>query len=204
MGIGDALAAATASLMLKDAAGAVVDEIANNLPLTKEETPRLRSPDRRLSVGLTQRDGKIVVVVLVEKAGSLAEKKAEQVAVVLGEKHESEIHRLVTGVAHSSKPDDALPRDFEKDVGTSIGHIKGYPGTLGCLVSIKAKSTEYAAVTSAAHVLSMLNRADKGDPIIVPGYPDGENALENKIGTLANYTYWPSSIASCITGSSSR
>ena len=44
-------------------------------------------------------------------------------------------------------------------------------------------------LTSAAHVLSILNRAEPGDPILFPGHPDGPNVLGNKVGTLTDFTY---------------
>ena len=97
---------------------------------------------------------------------------------------------IVTGLAHSAKVDEPSAGNFERNVGTSIGNIRGNPGSVGCVCKVKSKSKgDYLALTSAAHVLSMLNTAKKGDPIISPGYPDGDRILNNKIGMLADFTF---------------
>jgi hypothetical protein len=165
----------------------IANQLSKNHPVTLMETQiaKLTAADRRISMGLTKRDGAIAMALLVEKPESLAERKAENMSAG----YEGAVIPMVTGVAHSSRADQPSRTQFERHVGTSVGHIRGSPGSVGCLVNIKSRSTNYLALTSAAHVLSMLNRAEEGDPILFPGHPDGPNVLGNKVGTLANFTY---------------
>jgi len=173
--------------LLIGTAKAVDNQVSSDAPLTKSETqtPKLTPADRRISMGLTKRDNKLAVALLVEKDESSAERKAEHLASEAG----NSIAHLVTGVAQSSKVERASSIDFDRQIGASVGHIRGYPGSLGCFVSVKSKAKDYLAFTSAAHVLSMLNRARKGDPVLFPGHPDGPRILGNKVGTLEDYTF---------------
>ena len=178
MGVAGTLAAAFVKEIQK--------ELSGNEPLqSTDNDPRLTALHRRISMGLTKRDDKFVMALIVEKPESLAERKAEIASVRYGE----DVVSIVTGVAHSARVDEPSSANFERTIGTSIGNIRGSPGSVGCLVTVRSKSREYLGATSAAHVLSMLNKADRGDPIISPGHPDGPNILDNKIGTLADFTF---------------
>jgi hypothetical protein len=190
MGIGNWIStiALTPALQneVKAALKAFSDELSSNFALKIEgdQIPRLTSVDRRIGMGITRNDGKIALALLVEKSESLAERKAEALTQV-GER----VRVLVVGSAHSSAVDKPVEQNFGRHAGTSIGHIRGNPGSVGCMVTVKSGHRDFLCLTSAAHVLSMLNQAEPGDPIILPGYPDGPNVLENRIGSLLNYTF---------------
>ena len=176
------IASPTIQSLVKSAMNMLADQLSSNAPLTSTEaqTPKLTGLDRRISMGLTKRDGKIAVALLVEKSESLAERKADDLAKRFGDA----IFPMVTGLAHSSRVDQSSKDTFERQLGASIGHIRGTPGSVGCLVKVKTRagSKDYVSLTSAAHVLSMLNNANKHDVIICPGHPDGPKVLDSKVG----------------------
>lgn len=149
--------------------------------------PRLRSPDRRLSFGIAKRDGRHVLVQLVEQK----EGPALQEATEIEEQYPAVCAVEVTGKAYSSKPDEALHQEplHELSPGSSVGHYRGFPGSLGGFVEAGIQAKRWHGFISASHVLAMNNTAEMGDPILHPGSPDGARALGNKIGTLADYTY---------------
>jgi hypothetical protein len=170
-----------------------VDLLANPLfqssPLvgTGEEA-KLQAPDRRLSWGVSKKNDKYVVAILVEKDDSWALRKAEE----LRSAYQDAVLVSITGVAQSSRPGDTKPqaRTVTKLApGLSVGHIRGYPGSLGCLVKGRTKGTDWPGFVSASHVLAINNTAEKEDPILQPGHPDGPRSLDNKLGTLANYIF---------------
>src|SRR5271156_2117074 len=84
---------------LKRTFATIRDHVSSNLPLkaTASEAPKLTDADRRISMGLTKRNGELVVALLVEKQESSAEQKADDLATRHGEAAMS----IVTGVAHS-------------------------------------------------------------------------------------------------------
>lgn len=171
--------------VLKDA----TDKILREVPLV-EKTPdrsELRGPDRRLSIGLTKREGKKIATFLVEKDDSWAMQKAME----MQESFPVPLAVTVTGKAHSYWPQDALPQHAPYDLcpGLSISHFSGFAGTLGCLVLVRSRKKEWISIASASHVLSMINSAQKDDPIILPGFPDGHRTLSNKIGVVTDFTF---------------
>jgi hypothetical protein len=95
------------------------------------------------------------------------------------------------GKAHSARPGGGKRRPLASPLhpGSSIGHIQSFPGTLGCVVRGTKSREDWIGVTSASHVLSVTNTAEKGDPIIAPGHPDGPKNTGARCGSLARYTY---------------
>lgn len=176
--------------ILEPAVAAAIQAISEKLnpPITESSSgPKLRSLDRRLSLGLAKEGEKLVAALLCEKEDSAAQESANE----LKQNHKGSVVVKVTGKAYSSKPSDViamepLPRLVP---GASIGHFKGFPGSIGGFVTFKSKSKTVTGIISASHVLAMNNTAKKGEAILHPGSPDGPRVLENKIGTLANYTY---------------
>jgi len=159
-----------------------------NPPITESPSGmKLQSLDRRLSLGLSKEDNKLVAALLVEKEDSAAQESAKD----LEKDHHGSIIVKVTGKAYSSRPNEVITQEpLEKLVpGASIGHYRGFPGSLGGFVTVKAKPRRWLGLIGASHVLAMNNTAKKGEPVLHPGSPDGARVLDNKIGTLANYTY---------------
>jgi hypothetical protein len=140
-----------------------------------------------MSMGVAKRDGKFLVALVVEKEDSWALEKANE----LRRQHQGGVTVHVIGKAYWARPGDAREQQAVDvlEPGISIGHAEGYPGSLGCFVAARSKGKTFAALTSASHVLALFNEAQKGDPVIHPGHPDGPRTLENRIGTLANYSY---------------
>jgi hypothetical protein len=156
------------------------------LQVDKEEIRKLTALDRRISVGITTQGNHLAPVLLVERSDSTAAKKVEELSKLLGT---SVTHR-VTGVAYSSKVKGRSGADFDRpQIGCSIGHIRGYPGSVGCLAITERHHLNHFVLTSAAHVLSMMNQAQKGDSVIFPGHPDGPRVLANRVGPLDNFTF---------------
>jgi len=165
---------------------AIIEHLDADVPFTKGvEGLRLETPDRRISVGLSKRDGKYVLALLVEKEDGWARQRAQE----MESSHPNRVIVEVTGKAYSSTP-SSVPRGTSSELlpGFSIGHWRGYPGTLGGFVVVKAGSKTWAGIISASHVLSNNNAAAKGDRILYPGCPDGPRTLAQLIGTLADYT----------------
>ncbi|MEM9359964.1 MAG: hypothetical protein AAGB04_27580 [Pseudomonadota bacterium] len=70
-------------------------------------------------------------------------------------------------------------------VGYSIGHLDGGPGTLGLF----ALRDGNPIALSCNHVLAIANRASKGDFIFQAGPPDSEPYDADKLGTLGDFVY---------------
>ncbi len=166
----------------------ILSTIRRVAPLLKvgEAGPQIQGPDRRLAMGIGWRGSKPTVALLVEDGDSWAHSRAME---IMDENNESVVVSVI-GRAHSSRPESRRRSKPGKRVipGLSIGHYRGFPGTTGCIVRVRNKN-EFVGVLSAAHVLSMNNSADSGDPVLQPGSPDGPRVLSNRIGEIADYTY---------------
>ena len=173
----------------KDIVASIVESwnsISNPISRTDDGEPKLKGPDKRMSLGIAKRNENYMLALLVEKKGSWAWRKAKE----LQERHSSHVIVEVTGILHSARPENKIPVEPQKKLspGVSIGHYRGYPGTLGCFVNIKAGSTNWRGIVGSSHVLSMNNTAKKNDPILHPGWPDGFKTSSNIIGKLTAYS----------------
>ncbi len=148
-----------------------------------EEGFKLQEPDRRMASGVAKEKGKPVTTLLVEKEDSWALQKAKD----MQESMPRPTTVTVTGTAHSWWPQDRLPptKSDKLKPGLSISHFRGHAGTLGCLVTWGGR----VALAGASHVLAINNSAKRGDPVLIPGYPDGSRRMANRIGTVADYIY---------------
>jgi len=176
--------------ILEPAVVAAVQAISEKLnpPITETSSgSKLQNLDRRLSLGLSKEENKLVAALLVEKEGSAAQETAKD----LEKQHQGSVVVKVTGKAYSSKPSERIEQEpLDKLVpGASLGHYRGFPGSLGGFVTYKARTKRSLGLISASHVLAMNNTAKKGEAVLHPGSPDGPRVLDNKIGTLVNYTY---------------
>lgn len=153
-------------------------------PLTETDSGRkLERLDRRISLGIAKRSGKHLLALMVEKKDSWAEQKAEE----LGSAYAKTVVVEVTGKAFASNPDNKVKVTHRGKLtpGISIGHFRGYAGTLSGFVQVSGE----ARIIGSSHVLSMINTGEKGEDIIHPGWPDGARVFKNRIGTLEDYTY---------------
>jgi hypothetical protein len=178
--------------------GDVGVDIANELIKVNGELPpvistlgeahslKVQDPDNQISWGITRRDGdqRYAVAILVEQHNSRAARIAEDITRACPD---HVVARTISR-AHSSLRDiTPNPRRGDLNPGSSIGHIAGFPGTIGCVVW--SEEGNWPGLISASHVLSMNNRAGRGDHVIVPGHPDGPKTSEARCGTLANFSY---------------
>jgi hypothetical protein len=189
------VAAATASL-LPDLLGAGAQtltarllEVNAKLPLLVGGggSPRLQNPDNRISWGIARRDGKFILVILTEKEDSRSQSEARAIA----QSYPSLVETKVIGRAYSVNPRGGARKTLVSPLnpGSSIGHIQGFPGTIGCIARSRRGSEDWLGVTSAAHVLSITNTAERDDTIIAPGHPDGPKNSANRCGSLARFIY---------------
>jgi hypothetical protein len=164
-------------------------EVNKQLPVVVGEgkSLRIQSPDNRMSWGIARRDDKFVAVILYEKENSRSQSEAEAIA----KSHPSLVETKVLGRAYSVNPRGKGRKTLVSPLhpGASIGHIQGFPGTIGCIARSIREGEDWVGVTSAAHVLSITNTADRGDPIIAPGHPDGPKSNANRCGSLARFIY---------------
>lgn len=149
---------------------------------------RIQAPDNRLSWGIKRQDGKFVLSVLVERDDS----RSLEIARRLSKDHGGVVLApRVIGRAQSTNPSDKGRKRAVQGLepGASIGHIRGYPGTIGCVVRSTKNKEDWIGVTSASHVLSINNTADEGDIIIAPGHPDGPKSNKARCGSLDRFIY---------------
>ena len=149
---------------------------------------KIQQPSKRLSWGITKEDGKYKAAILVERDKGAAYNEALKIK----NDYPDSITYKVVGKAQSSNPHalgKRTPMISGLHPGTSVGHLRGYPGTLGCLVKSKKQSEKWIGFTSASHVLSMNNKASKNDIVIMPGHPDGPKSTDSKVGLLKRFIY---------------
>jgi hypothetical protein len=157
----------------------------------EDNTLALERPDRRFSVAKRLVNGEEALGIYLEKD----EGSAYQTALALKEQEPERVSIEVVGFAQSVWPkesranEDAVAGDLAP--GSSVGHMHGWAGSLGAFVGfkyLKDKNT-YKGFTSAAHVLGINNKAEKGDPVISPGRPDGVVDIDAKVGKLGRCAY---------------
>lgn len=144
----------------------------------------------QLSWGVTRRGGKFVVAILI----SDRDIRAKQLVKQLAQTYQGMVFARSVGTAHSSDPQNhysPVPSTLYSNgaicPGASVGHIRGFPGSLGCLVRSTVPGQDWIGVLSASHVLAMNNRAKKGDIVLSPAAPDGSGLDEDQCGTLERY-----------------
>jgi hypothetical protein len=165
------------------------DDIERTYPVIKSgpEGPSIEGPDRRISWGVTKRDGDRVVALLVERDDSWALRRGKEFA---GD-HPGSVVVRVTGTAQSAHP--VSPRRVRREEklvpGLSVSHYAGFAGTIGCLVQVGRGRNAYRGLVSASHVLSVNNTANKGDQVVHPAKRDTRAAmLSHVVGTVEDYS----------------
>ena len=140
--------------------------------------------------GFTKEDGEFKIKLLVEDGDdSWALNEAQRIkndvpdAFAVG----------VVGRAFSAKHEEK--KKFQAGAplapGFSIGHINGWPGTLGVLVQSNEEDGLCTGFVSASHVLSLNGeaRGDKNDVVIYPAWPDDERMSVHRVGLLRAFNY---------------
>jgi hypothetical protein len=171
------------------------DEIATGLERLNEVLPavvagpdqRLRAAEKQISWGITRQDGRYKVIILSE--GNEIHRTVQS----LGKTYDGVFVTRVPGRAHSFDPASAIEHRRhlampDRAPGASIGHVSGYPGTLGCFVQTAGANGNWIGAISASHVLGRKGQSKKGDDILSPGHPDGARVRGAKIGVLEDFS----------------
>jgi hypothetical protein len=146
----------------------------------------LEQPGNRMGMAKKLVDGEEALGIYLEKA----EGPAYNDALALQQQEPKRVTIEVLGFAQSVWPTQtnstraAVTNGLAP--GSSIAHMYGYAGSLGAFVNFKYRRGKYMyrGCTSAAHVLFVNKEAEKGDPVISPGRPDGVGDIADKIGKL--------------------
>jgi hypothetical protein len=166
----------------------MVERLQAEAPLLTREKGEstLQPPDKRIAWGIARQGDKRVIALLIEDQDSWALRKAQE---LIKDNADSVIVR-VTGRAQVSNPETArrVPADAPCEIGSSVSHFRGFAGSIGCFVEAKVKRNKPSvpAFLGAAHVLNVNNGAERGEPVISPGFPDGPRSLANRVGKLRN------------------
>ncbi|UFW83013.1 hypothetical protein BjapCC829_23815 [Bradyrhizobium barranii] len=175
--------------ILRTYMGAVGTEIAERLKTLNAAMPAIlagRPADNQISWGITRRHGEFKVIILAENdADPLVQEIVRTSEAVFVTRLTAEAHSLDARVSHLPRS-PSLP---DRKAGASIGHMSGYPGTLGCFV--RCTEGNWLGVISASHVLGRNNRSRRGDKVLSPGPADGRRTLNEEIGTLQNFKLLP-------------
>jgi hypothetical protein len=165
-------------------------EIAESLKTLNAVMPAIlagRPADKQVSWGITRREGKFKVIILADDdTDAMIQEIVRSYGGVFVNRLTAQVHSLDPSLAKLSKS-PSLP---VRAAGASIGHVSGYPGTLGCFVRATKKGN-WIGVISASHVLGRNNKSKTGDQILSPGHPDGPRAHSAEIGTLEDYILLP-------------
>jgi hypothetical protein len=166
------------------------DIIAVSPKFRAESAPPIERGEQRIAAGLARLKHGYKVEIRIQREGGAAEDFADE----LKEEHGNNINievletleipaRTTTRSISRQPLRMRLVRPLQ--IGTSVGHMDGGPGTLGALVEHDGED----AVLSNAHVLAPTG-AQKGEPIFQPGQ-EGLLLTDNeKIGKLANRTHF--------------
>jgi hypothetical protein len=169
---------------LEEFAGEMPPVVANSTD--EGESYRLPPPEKQISWGITRKNGKFVLAILTEIQDSEANRVAERIEKNYG----GLIVRRITARAHSSHPAPGFNSSIRRlSPGASIGHVSGYPGTIGAFVRSTRENENWTGVISASHVLGRNNKAKDGEIVISPGHPDGPKSCKNQVGTLDRFIY---------------
>ncbi|MTD94360.1 hypothetical protein GIW81_08435 [Hyphomicrobium sp. xq] len=155
----------------------------------------IERPERRIAVGLSRIKGGYRVEIRIHREGGAAESLTK----ALKAKHGSAINvaviqrleiapinaiRRLLG-QRQGRPPRAASGIRPIELGLSIGHPDGGPGTLGAIVEVKGKGD---AILSNAHVFAPSSEAKSKDPIYQPGREGRPLALRTRVGALLDFT----------------
>jgi hypothetical protein len=150
------------------------------------------TPERRLAIGARYRaKNDYQVAIRVQRDSGIAMRRAHELISSLPNKDEADLGILrkvsapsQNALATAAKSGGRHPGAVRKrpiDIGFSIGHLNGGPGTLGLL----ADSAKHGIVVlSNNHVIALANRGRRDEEIYQCGVPDGPARGEEVIGLL--------------------
>jgi hypothetical protein len=153
-------------------------------------------PERRLAIGARYRGrNDYQIAIRVQRDTGVAMRRARELIASLPDEREADLSILRkvsvpsrNALATSAKGGGNYPGAVcvrPLDIGYSIGHLNGGPGSLGLL----ADSTHGAVALTNNHVIALANRAKRGDAIYQCGIPDGPPDDDKAIGTLGSYRH---------------
>lgn len=152
----------------------------------ESELPIARA-ERRIAVGLAKLNDGFRVEIRIQRQGGAAQSMAEEFKAEHGDNVNVEVLESIEVAPISSILRLAKRKPLRMrarrplEIGSSVGHVDGGPGTLGVLVEYEGKD----AVLSNAHVLAPTD-AKKRDAIFQPGQEGTPLSDNDRIGYLAN------------------
>ena len=161
--------------------------------LRAESAPPIERPERRIAVGLSGSKGKYRVEIRIQRARGAAQSLANELRLTHRDKvHVAVIEKLEIAPISSivrlpparpeAKAGSSAGRARPLEIGLSVGHNEGPPGSIGAFVELAEGGD---AILSNAHVLA--NGAKIDDPIYQPGRETRNVTARDEIGYLANY-----------------
>ena len=157
---------------------------------------QLQQPDAQLSWGITRKNRKFSVIILVSEEGGPAHRIAKDIEQGYGGIVCSQVIGSAHGIPKGWDPQNdefkaARPLNMGIFPGASISHHVGFPGTVGCIVRSARLGENSLGLLTASHVLSLDNIADQDDRVFVPAVQDGRGLKSEQCGTLVDYTVLP-------------
>jgi hypothetical protein len=153
-----------------------------------------RYTGQRLAIGARYRaPGDYAIAIRLESASGRGMSQAKQIVSALPDEREADVAIVKAYIpsrlqltAAATKPANAPggSRNRPLEIGISIGHGEGPPGTLGMFARQEDGAT--VALTNN-HVIALANAARIADEIYQPGIPDQPGDAVNVIGVLGNY-----------------
>ena len=159
--------------------------------LRAQSEPPIERSERRIAVGLAKLESGYRVEIRIQRKGGAAQSMTNE----LKKKHGDDINVEVLEnleippISSIRQLIQRKPLQMQSrrplEIGTSVGHVDGGPGTLGALVEYKGKD----AVLSNAHVLAPQGAAKK-NPIFQPGREGSQPPDADRIGELSNWIHF--------------
>ena len=164
--------------------------------LRAQGQPVLRYPTQRLSVGarfVSQDRWKLAVRLQKENGRAMTHAKQFIEELQLGPEVDLAIveasvparGKLMAQSGGGGDDDPPAARCRPPEIGHSIGHLDGGPGTLGLFALRK----DEPVALSCNHVLALANSAAAGDEIFQAGPPDSHPFSEDRLGKLGNFQF---------------
>jgi len=171
--------------------------IGRSSDLRTETEPPIAPSERRIAVGLAKVRNAYRVEIRIQREGGAAQRLTQDLQRKYGSGINVEILQKVEIPPLLSikrlSPQTARPRKGPRarlrplEIGCSVGHAEGRPGTLGALVELNSKGGD--AILSNAHVLAPVQEARRKDAIYQPGREGRPLTDDDRIGQLRNHIH---------------
>jgi hypothetical protein len=167
--------------------------------LRAQNEPPIPRSDRRIAVGLAKVDRGYRVEIRIQRAGGAAEELTKGLQRKYGDGINVEVLQrleippfadIKRYIADPERRRTKVPRSARQcrplEIGCSVGHPEGGPGTLGAIIEFK-KGKKGDGVLSNAHVFVPNDQVEKGHRIYQPGREKHALSVDERIGKLQNW-----------------